>query len=142
MLFRNVPDKAVRFHSPVLSVFEDEFKRLYQAYGQLFVERVFRYLIGRKDFYRVIRENGYITVRSFNLGGTLQWGKQWAIPQSITQINTPTGSLNTLDVSFDGGWKMTFRLHSASSKVEPSLKFDVNLSGVPPYAVDTQIPLP
>ncbi|RPD37239.1 HaeIII family restriction endonuclease, partial [Candidatus Liberibacter solanacearum] len=31
----------------------------------------------------------------------------------------------------DGGWNISFRLHNASSKVEPSLKFDIQLVKTP-----------
>ena len=31
----------------------------------------------------------------------------------------------------DNGWQISFRIHSASSKVEPSLKFDIQLVGQP-----------
>lgn len=31
----------------------------------------------------------------------------------------------------DNGWQISFRIHNASSKVEPSLKFDVELIGQP-----------
>ena len=140
-LFSDVSNKATMFYLPILSHFEDEFKRLYQAHGQTFVERVFRYLIGRHDFYKVVRNNKSVNVQSFNLDGTLQWGQKWTIPQNITQIGRLTGSTSTLAISFDGGWQISFRLHSASSKIEPSLKFDINFSGVPPYASGNHIPL-
>ena len=39
---------------------------------------------------------------------------------------------NTLDLIMDGGWEISFRIHNASTKVEPSLKFDVRLLGNPP----------
>lgn len=31
----------------------------------------------------------------------------------------------------DGGWQFSFRIHNASIKVEPSLKFDVQILGIP-----------
>jgi hypothetical protein len=38
---------------------------------------------------------------------------------------------DTVYVSLDSGWQISMRIHSASSIVEPSLKFDVRLVGVP-----------
>ena len=32
---------------------------------------------------------------------------------------------------FDKGWQLSFRIHSASSRVESSLKFDVQIVGLP-----------
>ncbi|WP_202975530.1 HaeIII family restriction endonuclease [[Ruminococcus] torques] len=31
----------------------------------------------------------------------------------------------------DNGWQLSFRIHSASTKVEPSLKFDVQFISMP-----------
>lgn len=41
---------------------------------------------------------------------------------------------NTIEVICDEGWQISMRLHNASSKVEPSLKFDVNLISLPTSA--------
>jgi hypothetical protein len=32
---------------------------------------------------------------------------------------------------FDKGWQISFRIHNASTMVEPSLKFDINIVGLP-----------
>ena len=39
--------------------------------------------------------------------------------------------IQPLIMYLDTGWIITFRLHNASSRVEPSLKFDVQLRGNP-----------
>lgn len=31
----------------------------------------------------------------------------------------------------DKGWAISFRIHNASSRIEPSLKFDIQLVGIP-----------
>ena len=41
------------------------------------------------------------------------------------------GSNNTVEIVCDEGWALTMRIHNASSKVEPSLKFDVQLVSLP-----------
>ena len=38
---------------------------------------------------------------------------------------------NTIEVICDEGWQISMRIHNASSKVEPSLKFDVQLISFP-----------
>ncbi|CAN0052520.1 unnamed protein product, partial [Chrysoparadoxa australica] len=40
-------------------------------------------------------------------------------------------SSTTLIVSLNEGWQISFRIHSAKSTVEPSLKFDINLISTP-----------
>jgi hypothetical protein len=80
--------------------------------------------LGRYDFYKVIKENGTVSISSFNLGGTLGWGTRLPIPTSF-QISPKPESDTTLLMVFNQGWQISFRIHNASSKVEPSLKFDV-----------------
>ena len=41
------------------------------------------------------------------------------------------GSDTTIEVVCDEGWTVSMRIHNASSRVEPSLKFDVNLVSLP-----------
>lgn len=31
----------------------------------------------------------------------------------------------------DNSWQISFRIHNASSRIEPSLKFDIQLIGIP-----------
>ncbi|MFT4203469.1 MAG: HaeIII family restriction endonuclease [Chitinophagaceae bacterium] len=39
---------------------------------------------------------------------------------------------NTLMMILDKGWQIGFRIHNASTLLETSLKFDINLIGNPP----------
>lgn len=131
-LFRDIPDKVNRYYLPVLTAFEDELRRLTEDYGQRFVTRMFQYLLGKYDFYKVVKENGHVAIQSFNITGELKWGHKWKIPDRITSITRKRGSSNTIFVSFDGGWQLSFRIHNASSRTEPSLKFDIQFVGMPP----------
>jgi hypothetical protein len=133
LLFRDIPDKVNRYYLPVLMAFEDELRRLTEDFGQRFVTRMFQYLLGRHDFYKVIKENGHVAIHSFNITGELKWGSKWHIPDRIDSITRKRGSSNTLIVSFVGGWQLSFRIHNASSRVEPSLKFDIQFIGTPNY---------
>lgn len=141
--FRNISDKENRFYLPILIAFEDEFKSLCEAYGAKFISSVFHYLIGNFDFYKVmyLRKQNIVQVQPFNLNGTLGWGQQWKLPTKINSIRRENRSRSTLIVSFEGGWQISFRLHNATSKVEPSLKFDINFVSMPPYATGNQIPI-
>jgi hypothetical protein len=53
------------------------------------------------------------------------------MPMLFYDINFKPGSGNTILVACDNGWTISMRIHNASSLVEPSLKFDVGLTGVP-----------
>ena len=139
-LFRNIPNKEASIYLPVLTAFEDEFVRLCQSFGSLFIKRVFQYLVGRHDFYKVVRERDTVSIESYNINGTLGWGRRWRIPEEVEQVKRKQGSNNTLLVTFAGGWQMSFRIHNARSKVEPSLKFDIQFVAMPTSVGSNQIP--
>jgi hypothetical protein len=103
--------------------------------------RFLEYLLGRHDFYKVIvlTKEQQTIVRPFNIHNTLH-------KKSINGINSRSKSTMKLPkqilriemvddanviVYFDKGWTVKMRIHNASSVVEPSLKFDVQLEGVP-----------
>lgn len=140
MKFRDVPDKRERFYLPVITAFQDEFERLSRETPD-FVNRAFQYLVGRYDFYKVLLQHNQVIVQSYNIHGTLRWGSRWRIPSTVEQIHLKEGSSNTLIVTFAGGWRMSFRIHSARSLVEPSLKFDVRFDALPVSVGQNQIPL-
>ncbi|MDR2425728.1 MAG: HaeIII family restriction endonuclease [Endomicrobium sp.] len=143
MFFKEIQGKEGRIYLPVLIAFEDELKRLCENFRSIFVERFFRYLLGRHDFYKVILNNKdkskEVVIQSVNIGGTLDYGKKWKIPNRIHSINRKRYSSSTIEVIFDGGWNISFRLHNASSKVEPSLKFDIQFIGLPNSVSSHQI---
>ena len=101
------------------------------------------YLLGEFDFYKVIGiDNKKITqIQSYNLRGTLnRQGKNRkrivelpisTLPTRIVSLGYKPDSKNTLELYLDGGWQFSFRIHNASTKVESSLKFDIQIIGMP-----------
>ncbi|NLY10409.1 MAG: HaeIII family restriction endonuclease [Firmicutes bacterium] len=143
-LWRNIDDKEERFYTPLLEAFMRELDRLNYENPRLIPERLLQYLLGRNDFYKVItHDRRRVTqVQAFNIYGTLNRnaGRERSIV-NVPQLNMPTrffdisfkpNSRNTIIVTCDNGWTVSMRIHNASSRVEPSLKFDVRLTGVPP----------
>ena len=53
-------------------------------------------------------------------------------PTRIIEFEFKESSNNTLMMILDEGWQISFRIHSAKTLLETSLKFDVNLIGNPP----------
>jgi hypothetical protein len=130
-LWRNIPNKKELYYQPVLQAFQTEMRSLFESQPQQVANRLIHYLLGRFDFYKVIKENGtVVSISSFNLGGSLGWGTRLPIPTSL-QITPKPDSDTTLFMVFNQGWQISFRIHNASSKVEPSLKFDVAPVGFP-----------
>ncbi len=91
-----------------------------------------RYLLGKYDFYKVVKENGDASIQSFNMSGTLAWGRKNRLTGTIVSASLKENSKTTAIIIFDDGWNLAFRLHNASNRIEPSLKFDIQILGYPP----------
>lgn len=144
VLWRDIENKEERYYIPLLEAFMRELRRLDTEKPGLIPRRLLSYLLGVNDFYKVITDDAreVTKVQVYSLYGTLNRAAgrvrpqvripQLVMPQRFFDINFKPNSGNTINVVCDGGWTISMRIHNASSKVEPSLKFDVNLLGVPP----------
>lgn len=149
-LWNEIEDKEQSCYVPVLQAFMLELKKLDTDYPGKIPERLIRYLIGVNDFYKVIMDDqrNYTMIESVNINGTLNQkdGKKRAIvdvpimklPTKFYEVGFKEGSKNTIVVVCDNGWNVSMRIHNASSKIEPSLKFDVQLIAMP-TSILTQI---
>lgn len=126
---------------PILDAFRKELLRLDKDNPGIIASRLVNYLIGFQDFYKVIKGRNAVEVQAFNLHGSLNRPFKTKKPiAKIERIKLPTrlidiayieNSKTTLLVTLDQGWQITFRIHNASSRVESSLKFDINLLSSP-----------
>lgn len=126
---------------PVLDAFRKELLRLDKENPSIVAENLVQYLIGNKDFYKVIKGKNTVEIQAYNFQGTLNLPFQKVKPKAkIPKLKLPTrlieivyqeNSTTTLLVSLNEGWQISFRIHNASSRVEPSLKFDINLVSAP-----------
>ncbi|PKP24199.1 MAG: HaeIII family restriction endonuclease [Bacteroidetes bacterium HGW-Bacteroidetes-2] len=126
---------------PILNAFRKELLRLDKANPNIVAENLVQYLIGNQDFYKVIKGNKKVEIQAYNLNGTLNLPFESIKPKAkIPKLKLPTrlieivyqdNSTTTLLVSLNEGWQISFRIHNASSRVEPSLKFDINLVSAP-----------
>lgn len=142
-LWSDMPDKEDNCYVPVLEAFIKELKRLDKDYPGEIPALLVRYLIGDKDFYKVIMNDNrrYTQIESVNINGTLNQpnGKKLALinvpimklPKKFYEIDFKEGQKNTIVVVCDQGWNISMRIHNASSRIEPSLKFDVQLMAMP-----------
>lgn len=121
--------KAARFYIPVLTAFREEVVRLCDAHPEV-PQLMVAYMLGNYDFYKVTKENGDVSLQSFNLRGTLGWGRRINLPTRLVEIREKAGFDNTLVLIFDG-WQFSFRLHSAETRIIPSMKFDVRIESLP-----------
>jgi hypothetical protein len=143
MLWEEIESKAQTYYIPILQAFMDELQRIDRENKGKVPEALIRYLLGRYDFYKVITDDRNRTTRveAINIAGTLNAnsGKEKPItkvsmlkmPVQFYHIGFKSGSDNTVEVVCDEGWQISMRIHNASSRVEPSLKFDVQLVSFP-----------
>lgn len=143
ILWSEMKDKENRYYKPVLNAFLEEIKRLNEENPGIIPARLIRYLIGRNDFYKVIANDkgAFTRVEAININGTLNQKAGihapivkvplLKLPNRIYHIGYKPRSNTTIQIVCNEGWEISMRIHNASSKVEPSLKFDVNLISLP-----------
>lgn len=139
-----IDNKNVEVCLPILMAFKDELYRLNNDHPDV-PTRLLEYLLGSKDFYKVIaidKEQKTI-IQAYNIHDTLSLTAgnirpinrsqklSSKLPTQILDIRMKQNNETTLLVTLDNGWSLSLRIHNASSKIEPSLKFDINLTGVP-----------
>ena len=99
-------------------------------------------MLGQFDFYKVISIDNRRTtqIQTFNLRGTLNKAGNKrpsavvpvaVLPSRVISAEFKPGSTNTIELYLDNGWQFGFRIHNASTYVETSLKFDVQIKGMP-----------
>lgn len=138
----DLPNKEDDFYFPVVKAFIDELNRAYQS-DHTITAKFISNLLGVRDFYKVVAvDSKQVTeFQSFNLRGELNKdGKKNKatiiipkadLPTEIIKLRFKPESKNTAELYLNNGWSFSFRIHNASTIVEPSLKFDIQFLGVP-----------
>lgn len=134
---------------PVLDAFRKELLRLDSQNSGIIAERLIEYLIGRQDFYKVIKGKNKVEIQAYNLHGTLNLPfenikpkakiQKLKLPNRLIEVVYQENSKTTLLVTLNEGWQISFRIHNASSRIEPSLKFDINLVSAPHSLFSNQL---
>lgn len=140
--FEALPDKENDVYRPLLTAFINEINRQYSV-NQNMPGRLVEYLLGKYDFYKVISidKNRMSQIQSYNLHGTLNQNSRLqkpsitipvaSLPTRIVRLDFVPGKTNTVELYMDGGWQFSFRIHNAATMVETSLKFDIQIIGMP-----------
>lgn len=140
--WHDLPNKEISIYHPIVNAFIVELTRAYHHSPEI-VPKLISYLLGSRDFYKVVAiDKKQITeFQSFNLRGELNKdGKKIKrtilipkadLPTEIISLRFKPNSYNTAELFLNNGWSLSFRIHNASTIVEPSLKFDIQFLGVP-----------
>ena len=138
----DLPSKNNDVYIPILNAFMYEIKESTKQ-NPIVPQKMVEYLLGEFDFYKVISiDSKRITqIQSYNLHGTLNKSTRTInpkikipvvmLPTRIVSFDFKPNSSNTVELYMDGGWQFNFRIHNASTKVEQSLKFDIQIIGMP-----------
>lgn len=140
----DIIDKEDCVYVPLLRAFMDEINRVYEKSPDL-PRKIFEYLVGIKDYHKIVsRDDKKMTlIHTFNIHDTLCKPAKIKksifdgipvaeAPIEITLLRFKRGSKTTIEMYMDNGWGFSFRIHSASTIVQPSLKFDVQFMSLPP----------
>ena len=142
----DIDNKDESVYIPLLKAFMNEIIKSYRADKDI-PRKMIEYLIGIKDYYKIVsHDDKQLTlIHTFNIYGTLnQPGKRFVSAITVPKISLPTelvalkfksNSKNTIEMYLNNGWQLSFRIHNASTKVEPSLKFDIQFIGMPPSVI-------
>lgn len=137
-----IADKDKNVYVPLLHAFMNEVNRAYKENKNM-PYKMIEYLIGIKDYYKIVsRDSKRITlIHTFNVHNTLSKPSKKRVsavivpivelPTRLVALEFKPGSNNTVEMFLNNGWQLSFRIHSASTKVETSLKFDVQFIGMP-----------
>ncbi len=137
-----LPDKDTKVYIPLLNAFMAEINNAYLS-DKILPQKMVEYLIGVKDYYKIVSHDSkrLTLIHSFNMHNTLNKPSKVkvsaitvpvvALPTEIIQMRFKPDSTNTVEVYLNNGWQLSFRIHNASTKVEPSLKFDIQFIGTP-----------
>lgn len=141
-LFNNLPDKEKDVYIPLLKAFINEIIYQNQTHSDL-PRKLVEYLLGKYDFYKIISIDKRRTtqIQSYNLHGTLNQNSVCkkasiiiptsSLPTRIVSLEFVPGRMNTVELYMDGGWQFSFRMHNAEKIVVPTLKFDIQIVGMP-----------
>lgn len=140
--FRDLKSKEDEVYIPLLNAFMKEVK-MQVGRNPAIPRRLVEYLLSKYDFYKIISIDckRITTIQSFNMYGSLNLPSKHVQPSiKVPVIELPTtmlyigfkpNSKTTVVMSFDNGWQFSFRIHNAKDKIEPSLKFDIQIVGIP-----------
>ncbi|WP_441698287.1 HaeIII family restriction endonuclease [Helicobacter pylori] len=142
MLWRDFPNKEQEIYAPLLQAFKKEVLRIDGNKKNKVPQKMVEYLLGKYDFYKAIllEREQKTKLEAYHFHNTLNRSVKNKPKRIIPLSKLPTRmiyfdfkpkSFNTLELVLDEGWSFSLRIHNASSRVEPSLKFDIKLLSKP-----------
>jgi hypothetical protein len=136
-----IGDYHTSVYLPILTAFKEELEKLYRHNLEKVPANLVKYLIGNRDFYKVVKNKNSLDIYAYNFNNSLNLSfgnieskykiPEIVLPTKILDMSFKENSKNTIIITLDNDWVLSFRIHNASSRVEPSLKFDITLLSSP-----------
>jgi len=126
-------DRKFGYYKRLLDLFRSEIFRIRDKSSESAAELasgLVKYVIGRHDFYKLIIKDDRGLVEGYSLSGSLKVPRI-PLPSTILAIEFIPDSAGTVLLFMDAGYSFSFRIHSAKSEIELSLKFDIQAIGLP-----------
>ncbi|GAA6827828.1 hypothetical protein HpBTM60_38450 [Helicobacter pylori] len=142
MLWRDFPNKEQEIYAPLLQAFKKKVLRIDENKKNKVPQKMVEYLLDKYDFYKAIllEREQKTKLEAYHFHNTLNRSVKNKPKRIIPLSKLPTRmiyfdfkpkSFNTLELVLNEGWSFSLRIHNASSRVEPSLKFDIKLLSKP-----------
>jgi hypothetical protein len=136
-----IGDYHTSVYLPILIAFIEELEKIYKSNLEKVPTNLVKYLICNKDFYKVVKNKNSLDIYAYNFNNSLNLSfgnieskykiPEIVLPTKILDMSFKENSKNTIIITLDNDWVLSFRIHNASSRVEPSLKFDITLLSSP-----------
>jgi RNase H-fold protein (predicted Holliday junction resolvase) len=69
--WNSLNNKEDEIYVPILNAFKKELKRIYQTNSKKVARHLIEYLVGNKDFYKVIKSNNEVEIQAYKIKSTL-----------------------------------------------------------------------
>lgn len=118
--------KEDQFYSPALDLLVAEINR-----QQHNIAHLTKYFLGNHDYYLLERENGHWMAKSYNFGGTLQWGHTVRTDGTLDFVRRVANSRDTVELLTSRGWRFNLRVKNGNGGITGSLKLTVSVVATP-----------
>lgn len=142
MAFYELPDKEHDVYQPIVTAFIEEVKKQSAKHSDV-PQKMVEYLLSKYDFYKIISVDAqrFTQIQAYNTHGNLNQASakqkptiivpKASLPTRIISIDFKPGSTHTAELYMNNGWTFSFRIHNAETMVAPTLKFDIQIEGMP-----------
>lgn len=110
-----------KLYAPICQLVQQQYKK-YGSKGDA-AQSLFSFLVGNAGFYKAVLQGSSFTIYDFNnIPAAKSFSAEW-VPSKPNYVN----------LTFSNGWKMSLRLHTASSRLAEnvSVKFDTQPQTIP-----------